>query len=122
MGAFVNLLGLRKRNSMPISFNPYQIIFSEIFQVSNQDHRNSGSKLVILRFKMITKMLKDFVLKYKLELAGILLGAIGGWLYWNYVGCMSGTCSITSKPVNSTLYGALMGGILLSLFKKEKSE
>lgn len=65
-------------------------------------------------------MIKDFVFKYKLELIGVVLGAIGGWIYWYYVGCMSGTCMITSKPINSTLYGAMMGALFLSIFKKER--
>ncbi|MBK7873180.1 MAG: hypothetical protein IPJ74_22165 [Saprospiraceae bacterium] len=65
-------------------------------------------------------MIKNILLKYRLELIGIALGAIGGWAYWYYIGCMSGTCMITSKPLNSTLYGALMGMLLLSIFKKEK--
>jgi len=61
------------------------------------------------------------ILKYKLTLIGILVGAIGGYAYYHFVGCASGTCSITSKPLNSTLYGALMGGLLFSSFKKEKT-
>ncbi len=65
-------------------------------------------------------MIKSLLIKYKLELIGIALGAISGWVYWYYIGCMSGTCMITSQPVNSTLYGALMGGVFLSMFKKEK--
>jgi hypothetical protein len=48
--------------------------------------------------------------------AGAILGAIGGYLYYYYVGCVSGTCAITSRPVNSTLYGAMMGGLLFNLF------
>jgi hypothetical protein len=64
--------------------------------------------------------MKDFVKKYQLTIIGVFLGAIGGYLYYHFVGCNSGTCAITSKPVNSTLYGALMGGVLLSIFKKEK--
>jgi hypothetical protein len=35
------------------------------------------------------------------------------------VGCASGTCNITSKPLNSTLYGAIMGGLMLSFFEKK---
>ncbi|MBL7759627.1 MAG: hypothetical protein JNK08_02930 [Sediminibacterium sp.] len=54
-----------------------------------------------------------------LFLIGAVLGAVAGFFYWKLVGCASGTCAITSKPLNSTLYGALMGGLLLSLFKKE---
>lgn len=56
---------------------------------------------------------------YKYILLGIALGAIAGYLYYFYIGCSSGTCAITSKPVNSTLYGALMGGLLFNLIKKE---
>lgn len=48
---------------------------------------------------------------------GIVLGAVGGWLYWSQFGCTTG-CPITSSPVNSTLYGAFMGGLLLNSFAK----
>jgi len=51
---------------------------------------------------------------------GVVVGAIAGYAYYYYVGCASGTCAITSKPINSTLYGSLMGGLLFNLFVKEK--
>ena len=38
---------------------------------------------------------------------GIAVGAITGYLYYHYIGCALGTCAITSKPLNSTLYGSL---------------
>lgn len=57
--------------------------------------------------------------KYKFTILGILLGAIFGYLYYHFVDCASGTCSITSKPLNSTLYGAIMGGLLLNIFEKK---
>lgn len=47
---------------------------------------------------------------------GIVLGLIAGYLYYQQIGCESGTCAITSKPLNSTLYGGLMGGLLFNLF------
>lgn len=62
----------------------------------------------------------SFIKQYGITIAGILLGAIGGYLYYQYVGCASGTCMITSKPINSTVYGALMGGLFLNLFQKRK--
>jgi len=63
-------------------------------------------------------MVLSFIKKNQGSLIGILLGAIAGWLYWNYVGCSSGTCAITSKPFNSALYGALMGYLVAGVFKR----
>ena len=63
-----------------------------------------------------------FINKNKLLIAGIVIGAIAGFLYWQQVGCVSGTCMITSKWHNSTAYGAIMGGLLFSIFKKEKKK
>ena len=60
-----------------------------------------------------------WILKNKLSVIGILVGSTAGFLYWNFVGCASGTCLITSKPINSTLYGGLMGYLLFNIFKKE---
>ncbi len=65
--------------------------------------------------------MQSLVKKYALIIIGIIAGAIGGYLYYHFVGCASGTCAITSKPINSTLYGAWMGGLLFSMFKKEKA-
>lgn len=59
--------------------------------------------------------------RYKLEIAGAILGAAAGWMYWNFVGCASGSCAITSSPVNSTIYGLVMGALAFSLLKKNES-
>ena len=53
---------------------------------------------------------------------GIILGAIGGYLYYKQIGCVSGNCTISSKPLNSTLYGMIMGGLLFNLFVTAKKE
>jgi C4-dicarboxylate transporter len=53
---------------------------------------------------------------------GIAIGALAGYAYYFYVGCASGTCAITSKPLNSTLYGALMGGLVFNMFVKETNK
>lgn len=58
---------------------------------------------------------------YKLTLIGIFLGLIAGYAYYYYVGCASGTCAITSRPLNSTLYGGMMGGLFFSMFQKKKN-
>jgi phage shock protein E len=54
---------------------------------------------------------------------GVLAGAIGGFLYWNYIGCTTGTCPITSVWYRSTLYGAFLGGTLgFSFFNKKENK
>ena len=63
----------------------------------------------------------NFIIKHKLTITGVIIGAIGGYLYYHFVGCTSGTCAITSKPLNSTLYGAMMGVLLFNIFKKGKN-
>ena len=55
------------------------------------------------RFKMIWGKIKLFL--------PVALGALGGFLYYNFIGC-NGSCAITGSLVNSTLYGSLMGLIL----------
>jgi hypothetical protein len=47
---------------------------------------------------------------------GVVIGLVSGYLYYQEIGCTSGSCAITSKPLNSTLYGGLMGGLLFNLF------
>ncbi|NOZ74120.1 MAG: hypothetical protein GXO90_01910 [FCB group bacterium] len=42
-------------------------------------------------------------------LMGIVIGGILGWVYYALIGCRTGTCAITGNPVNSSVYGALMG-------------
>lgn len=64
--------------------------------------------------------LKNKLYKYRFGIAGAILGALGGYLYYHFIGCNSGTCAITSRPVNSTLYGALMGVLIGNIFKKPK--
>lgn len=54
-----------------------------------------------------------------LYILGGFIGAIAGYVYYHQVGCASGTCMITSKPVTSTLYGALMGALLFGMLKRE---
>jgi hypothetical protein len=63
----------------------------------------------------------NYLIQNKLIIIGVIVGAIGGFAYYHFVGCSSGTCPITSKPLNSTLYGAMMGALLFSIFKKDNS-
>ena len=42
---------------------------------------------------------------------GVIIGGAIGFAYYYFIGCKSGTCAITSSPVNSTLYGVLLGAM-----------
>ncbi|HOT64163.1 DUF6132 family protein [Seramator thermalis] len=57
--------------------------------------------------------------KYRLTVIGFLVGAVGGYLYYYFVGCSTGTCPITSNPWRMTLYGSLLGMLLFDMFRKE---
>jgi hypothetical protein len=61
----------------------------------------------------------SFIKKHQWTFIGLVLGSIFGALYYSYVGCSSGSCSISSNPYNMTAYGALMGGLLFSNFKSK---
>jgi hypothetical protein len=54
----------------------------------------------------------EFFNKHKYGLLLIIPGIIGGFLYWKYVGCMSGTCAIKSNWHTMILFGGLIGYFL----------
>jgi|CXWL01.1.fsa_nt_gi hypothetical protein len=64
----------------------------------------------------------NFIKKYILTISGVLIGSVAGYLYWEFVGCTSGTCYIQSNPVRMTLYGALMGGLVLNIFQPKNKQ
>ena len=53
---------------------------------------------------------------------GILVGFVLGYAYYHFIGCATGSCAITSKPFNSTLYGGMLGGLLFNMFVISKTE
>ena len=61
----------------------------------------------------------NIINKNKFTIIGVIAGAVCGYLYYHFIGCASGTCIITSNPLNSSLYGALMGGLLLNTFQNK---
>jgi hypothetical protein len=50
-----------------------------------------------------------FFKKNTLIIIFAIAGAIGGFLYWKFVGCVTGTCPIKSVWYLSTLWGTAFG-------------
>ncbi len=61
--------------------------------------------------------MKNFLTKHWLKIVGIIVGAIGGYAYYHFVGCVTGTCPITSNPYRMMIYGAIIGYLLFDIFK-----
>ncbi|MDD3400475.1 MAG: hypothetical protein PHT58_02415 [Eubacteriales bacterium] len=59
--------------------------------------------------------------KYLPIIIAAIIGAIGGYLYYRFVGCASGTCAITSNPIVSIAFGTILGGLIGSLFVSTKA-
>jgi hypothetical protein len=55
---------------------------------------------------------KDKIKNNIITIAGLGLGMAGGFLYWKYVGCASGTCPLTSNWMIMLVYGGVTGGLL----------
>lgn len=46
----------------------------------------------------------------------VLGGALAGFLYYQFVGCSTGSCWITSHPAVTTVYCSIIGGLVSRLF------
>ena len=55
-------------------------------------------------------------------LAAVSAGAILGFGYYYFVGCRTGSCPISGSPYISTLYGAMVGLIMVFPSKKKKEK
>ena len=64
----------------------------------------------------------ELVKTNKAYVIGGILGGIGGYLYWYKVGCSTGTCPITSSPIMSTAWGALMGALIFSMILPQRKK
>lgn len=66
------------------------------------------------RGSYVFNMKRTMILRFIL---GILVGGGLGFGYYKFVGCSSGTCPLTSNPVISTIYGAVLGVLLATSFR-----
>ncbi len=45
-------------------------------------------------------------------IVGVVLGGLGGFALYRYVGCADGTCLITSSPWGSVVYCMILGFVV----------
>ncbi len=60
------------------------------------------------------KKLKKWMRPILFTLGGVMVG----YLYYRFVGCSTGSCAITSSPVNAMIYMGLIGFLLSVIFGK----
>lgn len=60
--------------------------------------------------------LKGTLKENRLAVIAGIAGGIGGFLYWRFIGCLSGTCVIRSVWYWSTLWGAAVGYLAGDMF------
>ncbi|MBS4032969.1 MAG: hypothetical protein KGZ85_00770 [Ignavibacterium sp.] len=61
----------------------------------------------------------QIIWKWTRRILPVALGALGGYLYYHFIGCDRG-CAITGNPWSSTMYGAVIGLILTNWKTKAK--
>jgi hypothetical protein len=70
--------------------------------------------------------LKEIFKSKRIQIIFLLAGATGGFLYWHFIGCNSGTCAIKSVWYWSTLWGAavgyLVGDFIMDFVKSRKNK
>jgi hypothetical protein len=71
---------------------------------------------------IINEIMKNLIRRSKLYIAGSVFGGVAGYLYWKFIGCVTGSCAITSSPVTSTGYFAVVGALVFGLFKKDNKQ
>lgn len=70
--------------------------------------------------------IRKIIQENRIQIILSVAGAIGGFLYWRFIGCTSGTCAIKSVWYWSTLWGAavgyLAGDFIHDIIEKRKSK
>lgn len=54
-------------------------------------------------------------------IVGVFVGGMFGFLYYYFVGCTSGSCTITSSPYNSIIMGGIFGLLITNSPCSQKS-
>ena len=53
-----------------------------------------------------------WIKSHKLSIIVSIIGAIGGFSYWYFIGCATGSCGITANWYSSAGFGSIIGWIV----------
>jgi len=59
--------------------------------------------------------------KYWIYITGMIIGAMGGYMYWYHIGCLTGTCPLKATPIVSILLGISVGLYVSTFFKRKNN-
>ena len=59
------------------------------------------------------------LITHKISILVTLIGAVGGFCYWYFIGCATGNCGITANWETSIGFGALTGWLVGGNMTKE---
>ena len=54
--------------------------------------------------------------KYWPKFVWVIVGMAAGFLYYSQIGCLTGSCPISSNPLRMVVYGAVIGFLLSVVF------
>lgn len=54
--------------------------------------------------------------EFQWGIIGVLIGGLGGYIYWKEIGCLTGTCPLKSQWQTMVPYGMVMGYLVTSMF------
>lgn len=56
------------------------------------------------------------------QILGGIVGGIAGYIYYKEIGCSTGTCPITSKPLNSVIYFSVLSYFVTGTIRDFKAQ
>jgi hypothetical protein len=86
--------------------------------------------MCMLNDKIKGMAINELIRNDRVVLIFTIVGAAGGFLYWRFIGCSTGTCPIKSVWYWSTLFGGVIGyltgsiinDIIIKYYKKKSQD
>jgi len=63
------------------------------------------------------------IVQYGKKILPVVVGAVAGYAYYYYyIGCLGASCPITGNPWSSTVYGAMIGALIVPWKKRRVAD